>query len=91
MEANWEQVCGDDVSSYSSRLDRMEVPGGWLYRSLSRHLHYTSAAAAVALTFVPNPQDSISGDAGGGLPGGVGEPQPIHTTPTEPLGHCHGH
>lgn len=49
QEAQWEAVgfSGDD----SSRLDRIRVPGGWLYRTI---IWNASNARAVATTFVPD-------------------------------------
>jgi hypothetical protein len=56
QQERWEDVYSPSDSDY---LERIRVPGGWLYRSLWRETPNALAgkkpAVAVALTFVPVP------------------------------------
>ena len=49
-EPKWERVIGG-----CDQLHRVEVPGGWLYRTTNGRIHVT----AVALCFVPKRDDAV--------------------------------
>jgi hypothetical protein len=56
VNAEWEGVAFSDNKSHLSfkrtGLERIRVPGGWLYRQMV----WDSEAVAVALAFVPHPE-----------------------------------
>ena len=47
----WEEVAALDNTDI---LERIEVPGGWLYRTTYRHPHGQRQVIAVAMCFVPS-------------------------------------
>jgi hypothetical protein len=51
MSERWETITDES----SNRLDRIRVPGGWLYRTIVFGAGPVGSILSVALAFVPSP------------------------------------
>lgn len=54
MNADWERVCKDPVSD----VERLAVPGGWLYRVASVSRSAGGRVWDISVVFVPAPTDA---------------------------------
>lgn len=54
---DWKAVCEDRDADYVEITKRRRVPGGWLYRVTVFTFNGESHKAALAMTFVPEPED----------------------------------
>ncbi len=56
----WEMICEEDDSFHFRRTERLDVPGGWLYRfEAYTPLSHDANQHSVAMQFVPTPKAKV--------------------------------
>ena len=49
----WEQLMEQETDGYTVHSDRMQIDGGWIYRSWMGNFESPNKPCAIALTYAP--------------------------------------